>query len=839
MAWNKETHTGNWIDFALPHLEDFIYIVNEITPNEYEVIIAHKVLTEPENEEAFNAIEKTGIFESLIDFVTPEKALDPESIKDKTEIKTDKGTELGTKEIADIINIKVKDTKKLEDLEKTFGTTSVAFNSIGGTNIFNISRYFFMGGSFNLTSHNDFDDTTFMDYSVSITKAEDSSYAYSNTYPASAQNNVTNQSAGTYTLTMTHDEYVTKTYTEIMETQYDLCIQDNANVTVACGAAVAGAYAFSDATDINNVENMFDSNTATYATITSLDFTEIYMNYTVPTGATYASWKVTAFGDSGDTTILLDTNTSILQLRIKAKAGEAVANILLQAYNGTAWTNLSYTPLQVYNSQIFDEQITWFTQIDNVIDVIYNTSQALITFNMYDIKSRESIEDYTLYINDTSTGIVTTHVVTDAIAGYTIPLNAEIAYNISFVQAPYFNMSEVHTFDFKDVKTVNMYVPYYSALTIYDEGTLELFDFGNPIESKLLIICDGETKTIELTHEVAINATHNETVAIDTIPIECEYTAFKFSLTYVADSGALNIYRHLIVPYADSFNITAYLLDTTGSYNFVYSAIILDDLMGRYENASVWIYKQIENGTVLIASYYTDIEDKVGAYLIENDNYIIEVHSSNNPDRIIGDYQADVGEDKVISLYDINLDASGTSFYQDVITSMHVINDTTTGIANAIFYYSDPNNQTETLQMTIRENTVNGAIIYESPVYDWASYKEVQVPLVGYSEQTLIASMIITNEEIGDRNVSAVLNRDWKIRLPLIDDIEQETLNWMFIILISMVALMASFSVNKVSLVVAGIAFVFAIFGWMTVSLGVVAIAAIVAILDMVMKTKR
>jgi hypothetical protein len=141
--------------------------------------------------------------------------------------------------------------------------------------------------------------------------------------------------------------------------------------------------------------------------------------------------------------------------------------------------------------------------------------------------------------------------------------------------------------------------------------------------------------------------------------------------------------------------------------------------------------------------------------------------------------------------------------------------------------------------MTIRENTVNGAIIYESPVYDWASYKEVQVPLVGYSEQTLIASMIITNEEIGDRNVSVVLNRDWKIRLPLIDDIEQETLNWMFIILISMVALMASFSANKVSLVVAGIAFVFARFGWMTVSLGVVAIAAIVAILDMVMKTKR
>jgi hypothetical protein len=69
---------------------------------------------------------------------------------------------------------------------------------------------------------------------------------------------------------------------------------------------------------------------------------------------------------------------------------------------------------------------------------------------------------------------------------------------------------------------------------------------------------------------------------------------------------------------------------------YVYTAFIIDDLLGKYENPSIWIKKAISEDVVVIQSDFTDIEDKVGSYLIENDEYIIE--ASNTTSYTAGEY---------------------------------------------------------------------------------------------------------------------------------------------------------------------------------------------------------
>ena len=71
------------------------------------------------------------------------------------------------------------------------------------------------------------------------------------------------------------------------------------------------------------------------------------------------------------------------------------------------------------------------------------------------------------------------------------------------------------------------------------------------------------------------------------------------------------------------------------------------------------------------------------------------------------------------------------------------------------------------------------------------------------------------------------------------DDIEQDTLNMLFIMLIGIVALMATIKVNIASLAVAGTALLFYLFGWMTASGYVISLAVVIAILDMILKTKK
>jgi len=190
-------------------------------------------------------------------------------------------------------------------------------------------------------------------------------------------------------------------------------------------------------------------------------------------------------------------------------------------------------------------------------------------------------------------------------------------------------------------------------------------------------------------------------------------------------------------------------------------------------------------------------------------------------------------------MYDVNLDSDPTGFSQSVSYTMRIINDTETNESAVQFAYTDLDELTESVQFRVYADRLNGTLIYESDVYhNTSEIGSLIVPLTGYENRTVVGDIEIVHAEAGTQHASKLLNKDWGIGMGLQDHVSQEFLNWFFIILLSVVAIMSSIKTSMSALVVTALAFVFMLFGWMAISGGVLALAILISLLDFLAKRK-
>ena len=820
VAWNKDLKKGNWIDFALPNSEDFIYIINKLNDNEYEIVLVHKVLREPDNAYLFED-KNENIIMNLFNFFKRTEPLEEQKIsrQKKEIINIYKGFNLNENQINQIANIKNIDNEKLNNFKEKFGSDNIEFNSIGGTNTLEVKRYFYVTGSFNITGYDNYKDSNFGNYTLDLKNNGDNT-----NYEFSDSNNVlTNITADSYTLNFTNENKVSKSYNIEMETQYSECEQNLANVTEDCISTTLNDYNVTEPTNYNNLNNFFDNNLSTYASVLSFDFTDIYVNYTVPDNVTFGKWSLYAFEGASKKDFYFDCeNKSNIELKIKLEQGYGNSHLKIEEYNGTNWTNIEYTSAKFYDSNIYDEKMTWFTQENNMIDVIYNTSEAEVNINYYDIASRTELNDYLVHVYNSDTDITKTYNVTDN-EGFSLGLDANIDYNFTFEKEHYFNDTYSYNFDYQEILNKDIYVNYQTELFFYNEKTEELFNFSSALNSEVRVKCSNNTQVFD------INSSSK------TIDVNCDYESFKFVLEYLVSGSTIVYYRTLLLDNTDSFNESVYLIDLADT-SFVYSALITDDLLNKFNNPEIYVKKSMSDGVNVIQSDEIDMENKVGVYLIENDEYIVEIHSDNRPTYIVGSYSADVGEDKIISLYDINLETDDDLF-KNRKTSINLIEENNE--TKISFDYNDPKNQTESVQYKVYKDNNDGELIYESEVYtDINNLGVLEVPMTGYENDTLLAKIIANDTVNGQITTSKILNKNLNAFVPFMDYVEESFMNWFILILLSTIALVSSKRDFIVPLAVVGSAILFNVLGLFTISITILVFLLIFALIDLFARSK-
>lgn len=387
-------------------------------------------------------------------------------------------------------------------------------------------------------------------------------------------------------------------------------------------------------------------------------------------------------------------------------------------------------------------------------------------------------------------------------------------YTIDFVPGgSYLNFSYdlVTTYLLNNTLTID--VNYAVLMNLYDEATLDLFNISSADEVLFVQNCpDQTTQTVISSNQPLVNIT-------------CDYDNLRFILTY----GETSYYRTILTDVddlIDQFNISVYLinLDTTTP---VFSSFIIDDLLDEYEGESIWITRDIGNTTAQITADYVDIENKIGAYLIENAEYIITVKSSNQPDLVLGNYFAVTGEDKVLRLYDINLiNALPEEGSSKIVTISEQDNDTF-----VIGTYNDTTNLTANVTFYVWENNTN-----TTPIFTTTSTSSVVNFMYNASNsgnRTLIAGFDVVYTDNSTESTATVLQIFEELRFQLLDFVSSSTMNWFITLFIGMLALMATIPTgNKTSLILIGFSAVFIIFGLYTLSWGVLGLALLVSLIS-------
>jgi photosystem II stability/assembly factor-like uncharacterized protein len=461
---------------------------------------------------------------------------------------------------------------------------------------------------------------------------------------------------------------------------------------------------------------------------------------------------------------------------------------------------------------------------NNLVDVLYNTSETWVTFSYQNIKSYDYINNYTIYINNTNTSTVDTVNVEDE--SVSLPLYANIDYNVTFVKDGYINTTFNYMFDYGEEINITENIGYYINISYLYEHNYEQFDFNDTYSSYLKIHCDDSTISYDLVND-----------STSLITVTCDYEKFVVSTAYLSEVGVVDLYRKVVTNYEESLDLTIYLIDGVET-PYTYSRFSLDDLMGRYENPLVIVKKKIDIGTVNIHSEQVGPSSEMGVFLIENDEYIIEIHSDNLPVRIIGSYNADVGETKSISLYDVNFGSSTTGFYDNVKFRIEKVNYS--GVDNAVFEYSDILNQTNSIQFKLYLGSLNGTVIYESEMFN--NINEIgplMVPLTAYENDTIVGQIYINHEDNGILTPSKILNKTWNILLRIKEHVGQNFLNWFFILLLSSIALYTSKDINIASLVLVMFAFIFTLFRWFTIGYGIIGLVFLISLIDFLVGGKK
>lgn len=426
----------------------------------------------------------------------------------------------------------------------------------------------------------------------------------------------------------------------------------------------------------------------------------------------------------------------------------------------------------------------------------FDTAPTSLTINVRNIQTLAHLTNVTINITNTATLNSTIY------NGTTSPLVVGLdpgTYNVSVSQNPFYPQSQLITLLSGDSETLNFNLGFDASFNLFDERTLQVFNISSPDDINFHLFCPNSTVITPVT-----NSTF-------TVPITCQYTKFKFVLDY----GPTNYYRTFIIDPDDTLGVNVYLIDLATT-NAIFNNFIVDDLLQEYDNVRVHIRKVFVNQTDQINADFVDIENSVGAFLIENHEYIVEIHSDNNPVRVLGTYVADTAGNKNLRLYDINLNGS-LPLIGDTIR-FHTRNQEVNGTLSYILEYEDLANATNAVSIELRTGSIDGPVVY-TDIITSSNFEEV-VDIQAYNDTQVYSIVVVDHQELGTLSDNRIIYDVVKIGNAAIDYIEAnypKLLTWFLIIILSAIAIMATASNGDMTAIgVLLLAALFVGFGWLT-----------------------
>ena len=487
-------------------------------------------------------------------------------------------------------------------------------------------------------------------------------------------------------------------------------------------------------------------------------------------------------------------------------------DILENITNGTY--NLYFTHPLFFNK-------TYIINVTNTTqNVTYTSYQSIVNILGYNVKTNLTFINPNTTITNFGTNQIDTNTTGwDGVAIIATYFIDKGAYNYTFyAEGMDLNYTNNFTIQYIENLTVTAAIPYFGNFSLFDENIYGIFNVSGADRIEFLLYCPTSTESTIITTSNPL------------IPITCDYIKFKFVLTY----GVVNYYRTFILDTNESNQVDIYLIDLLTT-SYVHNSLIIDDLLADFDRPSIYVSKVIPTGTVQILADFIDIENKVGAFLIENHEYTLEVHSRNNPIKIIGGYSADASGDRIIKLYDITLDSTDTSTFGNAVRySSGKFNDSTDTFAYAS--YVDESNLTQSVNWTLYSHDIYGDVIYS--ISTSSQNFELVFNISDYLNDSVVSYMRFEHPLGSQKDYALEIHFNATKSLGLEGfGIGTVWLNWFFIILIGTIALFSGIkSANYMALGVVGFATVFIIFGWFTLSTGVVAFAGLLALIT-ILKT--
>ena len=699
------------------------------------------------------------------------------------------------------------------------GITEFNFESIGGSNVYNETYEFYIGGVINLTSINIYDNSSVNNFCVDITPLDEG--------------------------IMSNESICTDI----------TCYQESVNVSTTCGGLDTGYTSFPVSTPSGRnctiSDALIDGNWSTLGVtvcegggpVLSL-YAEAIIAYSVPARANVSTSKLkvkwgneiiqyftipsscATYAQSNGTLIFVVNNywgnTPIYTTTLECVSNVGGVSTSI-ATNNIGPVGL-YEEGMIWNGTFLDDQ-TWYYPIQNgsyqldfynlddqyfnqtniieventTQDVIIDTFQSAVTIYYTNIASGDPVVGALVKLTNNGSG-QETYQTTNTLGFVEFHINSS-DYDVLANGGVLINNTKAFTVSDLENLTLNYVFAYNANFTFYDESTLGPFNISSADSIIMIVQCQDSTQ------QYTINDTNQ------LVPIECDYRTFKFILDYGDSLG--NYYRTFILPAYDE-DIYLINLETTDA---IFNNFRIDDLMNEYDNPRIYITRQINTTNQIMTSAYVDIEDKIGAYLILNREYNVRIVSDNNPDYIVGAYSADSVGDKVIRLYDVGVyPGSATQNYVDDVRITSYYNDS----SDIIYYvFNDTKNYTQSVTYSVYEGSVSDGIILYADTVTVAEDGTIDVQITGLnaSDSVLVLQTTSIRKDSILTDVAKVINAPVQVALAFVQylgDTEEERFQWMnlfFIILLGVLMLFSTMSTAAwTSILVVGFAALFKVF---------------------------
>ena len=489
--------------------------------------------------------------------------------------------------------------------------------------------------------------------------------------------------------------------------------------------------------------------------------------------------------------------------------------------NGTIyWPQNQIINITIWNSSGNTYFNRTYLNINSSVNLVAELHQSILNIYTVNLDNTTEFVDITYNINNTDESINkslfsgVSPTIVNATSGNYFILAEKIGFpeaNTTFSVLPLQN------------KTVYITMGIIATINLIDESTLGPFNVSRTNSTKVTVVC-ADIGSLEFPiNESTFNIT-----------ISCQYTKLRFTIQY----DDITYTRNVLSSKVSEFEQDIYLIDLTTTQS-IFNSFVINDYAGEYKDIQLYVKKNVAGAQVVIHSDDIDIENKMSVFLIENDEYILEMLSSNNPDIVLGFYGADISGNKEITVTTANAALVEPDILGDGIT---IITYSKNGSLIAHSIYQNQNLDTDSVTWALEIlNTTNNSrqeVYTVTTISDDVTFASQNITeYVNFTVYSIITYTIDGDTE----SFTKIIN----VQPEILSDgtmffwFTAAALQWAVIIFLSVFQLLGTISSqNYVNYITIGLAGVFIIFGLINISIVVLVLGLLINFLDHLKKAE-